>query len=222
MMTQTLAAEWDDYIAVLREDAHQLLAWSYADTRTALSKSRDEYDMTGLLANAMHERINDPETPDRFTFYSVHNERPIGPTGEQGKDRPKLDIQIERCGIRPKKFYTVEAKRLRDDEKASRAASIAHYFGEDGVGRFVSGRYEADNIEAAMLGCIQAHNAHFWFQQIEKTFADDIISGRNKFNVIERFRPYSVIDEIADEASTIHRRLNGSSIRLLHILLDCT
>jgi len=222
MTDRTLAGEWDDYLAVLREDAHQLLAWSFAATRAALPKASDEYDITGLLANAMEQRINDPQTPERFMFYSVHNERPISPGGEQGKKRPKLDIQIERCGVRPKRFYTMEAKRLRDDERASVAASIAHYFGDEGVGRFVAGRYDAENVEAAMLGCIHAHDAEFWFGLFATALAEDVSSGRNEFNVVEQFQRCSVIAELRDEASTVHRRPSGSTIRLLHILLDCT
>jgi hypothetical protein len=222
MTTASLSGEWDDYLAVLREDAHQLLAWSYSDTRAALVSARDEYDMTGLLASAMHERINNPHTPERFTFYSVHNERPITPAGERGKDRPKLDVQIERCGVRPKRFYTVEAKRLRDDGKASAATTLSHYFGKDGVGRFVSGHYEADGVEAAMLGCIQAHNAAFWFERFEAIFASDTASGRGKFRLCEPFQRCSVIAELTDEASTTHYRADGSTIRLMHIALDCS
>lgn len=222
MTTVTLSGEWDDYLAVLREDAHRLLAWSYADTRAALVSARDEYDMTGLLAAAMHERIISPHTPERFAFYSVHNERPISPAGELGKARPKLDIQIERCGVRPKRFYTIEAKRLRDDEKASVAATLGHYFGADGVGRFVSGRYDADGIEAAMLGCIQAHNAAFWFEQFEANFGSDTNSGRDAFKLAEPFQRCSVISDLPDEASTLHRRADGSRIRLMHVALDCT
>jgi hypothetical protein len=222
MIAQTLAGEWDDYLAVLREDAHQLLAWSYAATRAELPKARDEYDITGLLADAMDQRINDPQTPERFMFYSVHNERPISPAGEHGKKRPKLDIQIERCGVRPKRFYTLEAKRLRDDERSGVSASISHYFGGEGVGRFVAGRYDGESAEAAMLGCIQAHDAGFWFGVFNTTLAEDVRSGRNEFNIIEQLQRCSVIAELTDEASTVHRRPSGSTIRLLHILLDCT
>jgi hypothetical protein len=116
----------------------------------------------------------------------------------------------------------VEAKRLRDDEKASVATTLSHYFGADGVGRFVSGRYEAEGIEAAMLGCIQAHNAGFWFERFEAMFASDIDSGRNEFKLAKRFQRCSVIAELTDEASTTHHRADGSTIRLMHIALDCS
>jgi hypothetical protein len=203
MIRGSLSRVWDDYLAVLREDAHQLIAWSYSDTRDKLAAARDEYDITGLIASAMHDRINSPQTPERFTFYSVHNERPISPGGELGKARPKLDIQIERCGIRPKRFYTIEAKRLRDDVRASVTATLNHYFGAEGVGRFVSGRYEGDGSEAAMLGCIQAHDAAFWFQHFKASLEAD------------------VIPDLPDEATTVHQRMDGTRIRLMHLVLNC-
>lgn len=221
MNQAALAKEWDDYLAVLRENAHLLLAWGYADTRGNLPKASDEYDITGLLAVAMDRRINDPTTPERFSLYSVHNERPISPNDERGKKRPKLDIQIERCGIRPRRYYTFEAKRLRDDNKASAADSLRHYLGVEGVGRFVADHYEPENVEAAMLGCIQARNAQYWLELLSQTIAEDAASGRNNLKVVEQFRRLRIIAEIPDEASTVHQRTSGSRIRLLHILLDC-
>ena len=221
MSQAALAKEWDDYLVVLREDAHLLLAWGYSDTRSDISTASDEYDITGLLATAMDRRINDPITPERFTLYSIHNERPISPNDERGKKRPKLDIQIECCGVRPKRYYTFEAKRLRDDDRASAADSRRHYLGEEGVGRFVADYYEAENVEAAMLGCIQARNAEYWLDVFSQAFAKDVASGGNSLKVVDQFRICSIIAEIPDEASTVHRRTSGSTIRLLHILLNC-
>jgi hypothetical protein len=217
----TLTGEWDVYLAALREDAHLLLAWGYADARSKLPAARDEYDLTDFLANAMEQRINNPLTPDRFLLYSVHNERPISPRAELGKDRPKLDIQIERCGVRPKRFYTFEMKRLRDDAKASPTDSLAHYLGNEGVGRFVAGKYEAESFEASMIGCIQARTPEFWLELIGQAFKDDVASAQGRYNIVEGFQRCSIISELCDEASTIHRRASGSRIRLLHIFLCC-
>ena len=216
-----LARGWDDYLSVLREDAHLLLAWGYADVRSEIPSARDEYDITGLLADAMEARINDPKTPERFSLYSVHNERPISVGGERGKGRPKLDIEIERCGIRPRQSYTFEAKRLRDDAKASPSDSVAHYLGDDGVCRFVTGRYAPEALESVMLGLIQAHTAEFWFARMQQAFEDDSASGDSRFSMVEGFEQCSVIPELPDEASTVHRRVNGSIFRLLHLLIGC-
>jgi hypothetical protein len=222
MSKGALAREWDDYLPRLREDAHLLLAWGYAATRGKLPGARDEYEITGLLAEAMERRINDPATPERFMFYSVHNERPVSPMGELGKRRPKLDIQIECCGIRPKRYYTFEAKRLRDDDRAGASDSLHQYLGDEGIGRFVAGRYEAETAEAAMLACIQAHDAEFWMGLLTRAFIEDVGSGRNRLNIVEQVQSCRIIAELPDEASTRHRRNSGSVIRLLHIFLSCT
>ena len=221
MNNGTLTGEWDDYLTVIREDAHLLLAWGYTDSRSKFPTARDEYDLTGFLADAMDARIDNPETPERFSLYSVHNERPISSKSECGKDRPKLDIQIERCGIRPKPSYTFEAKRLRDDTKASPSDSLSQYLGDDGVGRFVAGKYEGESVEAAMLGLIQAHPPEFWLERIGRAFEDDVASGRGRFKIVEGFQRCLVIAELPDEASTVHLRIGGSRIRLLHLFLCC-
>lgn len=221
MSQRTLAGEWNGYLAVLREDAHLLLAWGYEDARSKFPDARDEYDLTGLLAEAMNARITHPGTSDRFLMYSVHNERPISPRSQRGKDRPKLDIQIERCGIRPRPVYTFEAKRLRDDEKASCSDSLADYLGQQGVQRFVAGKYAAESAEAAMLGLIQAHTPEFWLQRVEQAFQDDILSGGHRFRILEKFQRCSVVPQILNEGTSKHRRVTGSAIVLMHIVLIC-
>jgi hypothetical protein len=222
MSPEGLSVEWDDYLVVLREDAHQLLAWGYVDTRRALSMARDEYDMTGLIADAIDRRINDPQTPERFTVYSVHNERPTSPDAELGKDRPRLDIQIERCAARPKRCFTFEAKRLRDDALSSMADTLLHYLGEKGVGRFVAARYAPESVEAAMVGCIQTYDARFWFDRIGEAFIHDRASGQDVFCLIDQLRWNRVISDLPDEAVSSHKRAGRGPIHLFHIFIDCS
>lgn len=221
MNPETLSAEWDDYLVVLREDAHQLLAWGYVDVRLRLSVARDEYDMTGLMADAIARRIDDPQTPERFTVYSVHNERPISPDQELGKHRPRLDMQIERCAMRPKRYFTFEAKRLRDDAISSVADSLRDYLGDNGVGRFVTARYATESTEAAMLGCMQAHDARFWFEQVREVLLQDEAPGRDVFCLTQQFHWERVIPDIPDEAVSSHRRPASDPIQLFHIFIDC-
>lgn len=216
-----LAAEWDVYLVVLREDAHQLLAWSYADTRSKLAKAKDEYEMTGLLSDAMDARINAPQTPERFTYYSVHNEKLISPSGELGKKRPRLDIQIQRNGIRPKPCFTFEAKRLRDDTSSTVKDTMRQYLGDDGVRRFVIGRYAQESLEAAMLGCIQAHDAEFWFDQISNAFDSDTSKSGTIFAVVSPLQYANVIVDFPDERVSVHARTSGTSIQIFHLFIDC-
>ena len=220
MRSERLSTEWDDYLVVLQEDAHQLLAWGYVDARRQLPLARDEYDMTGLIADAIERRINDPRTPERYTVYSVHNERPVSPGSELGKYRPKLDIQIEWCARRPKRYFAFEAKRLRDDALARAADTLLKYLGDEGVGRFLAARYAADSSEAAMLGLVQAHDAQFWFERIGEAFVQDKASGKNEFCLMEQLRWERVVTDLPDEAGSTHKRAGHDPIHLFHIFLD--
>lgn len=221
MSNTSLAAEWDDYLVVLREDAHQLLAWSYADTRSRLAMAKDEYEITGLLADGMDARINAPQTPERFTLYSIHNEKLISPSGELGKQRPRLDIQIQRNGIRPKPNFTFEAKRLRDDKSSSASDTMRQYLGDDGIRRFVGGRYASESLEAVMLGCIQAHDAEFWFDQVSSAFDSDTSNGSPMFELVGSLQVANVIGDFPDERVSVHARTSSVSIRLFHLFIDC-
>jgi hypothetical protein len=75
---------------------------------------------------------------------------------------------------------------------------------------------------ADMLGCIQAHDAQYWLKLLVNAFDGDVASGRNRLKVIGQLQEFRVIAELPDEASSAHRRDNGSLIRLLHIFLCCT
>lgn len=221
MSNTGLAPEWDDYLVVLREDAHQLLAWGYADVRRQLARANDEYEMTGLLRDGMDARINSPLTPDKFMLYAIHNEKPTSPSGELGKKRPKLDIQIERCGVRPKRYFTFEAKRLRDDAASRVSDTMREYLGGDGIGRFVSGRYAPESLEAAMLGCIQAHDAEFWFNRVSFAFESDSLNGGAMYASIEPLRHANIIQDFPDERISVHSRVGGVSIQIFHLFIDC-
>jgi hypothetical protein len=221
MGTANLAAEWDDYLVELREDAHQLLAWGYADTRLRLTKAKDEYEMTGLLADGMNARIDSPQTPERFLLYAIHNEKPTSPAGELGKKRPRLDIQIERCGVRPKPHFTFEAKRLRDDANSSVSDTMRHYLGVEGVSRFVSGRYAYESSEAAMLGCIQAHDAEFWFNKVGSAFDADTTKGGHLYASIGKLRLANVIKDFPDERISLHSITAAVSMQIFHLFIDC-
>jgi hypothetical protein len=221
MSEQQLSPEWDEYLAVLREDAHQLLAWSYVDNRSRLAQADDEYEMTGLLADGMTDRIDSHMTDERFMIYSVHNEQPISPDGQLGKKRPRIDIRIERCGIRPKRYFTFEAKRLRDDRTSSVRDTMREYLGHEGIGRFIGGLYAAESYEAAMLGCMQARDAEFWFGQLVDVLSADAVNSTGRFQLVGKIEMANVIPEFPDERVSSHLRASGIPIQIFHVFIDC-
>jgi hypothetical protein len=104
---------WDVYLDTIREHSHQLLAWGYADVRQQLHSNPDEPSITGLLCDAMQQRIYHPDTPDRYLNYAIGDQMPISPNGELGNDRLRFDVAVRRTGIRQEIVYPFEAKRFR-------------------------------------------------------------------------------------------------------------
>ncbi|MGZ5442306.1 MAG: hypothetical protein ACXW5U_07995 [Thermoanaerobaculia bacterium] len=222
MSIGTLTDDWDDYDAVIREDAHQLLAWSYSDVRTKLATAADEYEITGLLADGIDARLLAEQTPERYLLYAVHNERPRSSGGQLGKARPKLDIQIERCGARSRPQFTFEAKRMRDDAKTNASATMRQYLGSEGIGRFSSGRYVPGAREVAMLGCMQAHDPDFWFQRLSDAFAADGRGGRLALAVLRELTSAMIVPDLPNEWSSVHETSKGGVIRVFHVFIDCS
>jgi len=221
--TGSVSIEWANvYLEEIRLDAHQLLAWSFADTKQEIARARDECDITGLLAEAMKRRLAHDATPDRYNHYSIHNEQPVSPRGELGKDRPRLDIQVQRNGVKaPRPQLTVEAKRLRDDRSARATRSLVGYLGSEGVGRFLKGRYDAGSPEVLMLGLVQARDAQFWFARVDASFRDDSNFGGVEYAVLEHLEAVRVHPDFCDEQASLHRTEAGVRLRIFHLFVDC-
>lgn len=209
--------DWDIYQRAFREDAHQLLAWGYADSRNRIGPDNEEEVITAYIAEAIDRRIDDPRTPESFTRYSIHNVHFVSPGGQTGKRQLKLDLMIEQCGIRPKRHFVFEAKRLKTGSHP-----IGEYTGKDGLGRFVSGRYAAEDPEAAMVGYMQNRDASHWFSELGRVFSNDEASGKKALRVTEQLREITVIHELKDEWASAHLRSNRTQILVFHVLLDCS
>jgi hypothetical protein len=217
MSTRALANDWDTYQRAFRIDAHQLLAWGYADSHNSITAEAEEEVITAYIAKAIECRIDDPRTPESFTRYSIHNVHFVSPGGQTGKRQLKLDLMLEQCGIRPKRHFVFEAKRLK-----TRSHPIGDYVGKDGLGRFVFGQYAASDPEAAMLGYIQNRDATYWFSELERIFSDDESSGHRSLRIAKGLRKVSVVSDMLNEWSSIHDRTRRKEILMFHVFLDCS
>ncbi len=77
-----------------RRDAHQLLAWGYQDALLEIHCNLTEEEITGLIVEAIEERLNNPSTPEKFDRYSIDEEKPIAVEGRKGKKRRRLDLVV--------------------------------------------------------------------------------------------------------------------------------
>jgi hypothetical protein len=203
----------DAYDYSFRRDAHQLLAWGYQDALQQINGNLEEEEITGLIVEAMREKLKDTTIPERFyDRYSVGEEKPLAVDGRTGKRRFKLDIVIESNvprKLRPE--YIFEAKRLRKN-----GYPIGKYLGKDGLQCFVKGVYASQYSEAAMVAYIQSDTASYWEKELKRSVKDDLSCTKQPSVQV------SVVESIPDVWASEHERKQLSSIIIYHIFLDCS
>ena len=208
---------WSSYDQSFREDAHQLLAWGYQDARRQISPDREETEITGFIAEAIQARLSSPGIEERFDRYALMEDNPVPGEQRTGKRRMRIDIILQssfrpRHKTRPK--YIFEAKRLRKPSHP-----VSQYIGQEGLGRFIQGRYAPDCPEVAMLGYVQTDTVDFWVAELNKRFEND---SADQFLLIEKLSPVSIHPDLVDEWSSRHRRSNGTPLIVFHLFLDCS
>jgi hypothetical protein len=209
---------WKLYIEAFRLHAHQLLMWAHSDARPRLHPDLDEPTITGLLGDAMKDRLNyHPDTPTEYDHYTIADQDPISPSGQLGNDRLRLDLCVIRSGIRPRLSYIFEAKRLRTG-----GFPIGKYVGDNGIGDFIECRYGAGSPEAAMIGLFQNKDATYWQGELARLFDEDCTTSSPRLQIVDNLTPVRILDSLLHEFQSSHRRRDASQIRLFHIFLDCT
>jgi hypothetical protein len=207
---------WDVYREAIREHSYQLLAWGYADVRGQIHSESEEPDITGLLCQAMQQRIYRPDTPERFLNYAIGDQAPISPNAELGNDRLRLDVSVRRTGIRIEIVYVFEAKRLRTG-----SFPIGKYLGDGGMGDFIQCRYAVGCPEGTMIGLWQDKDQAYWQRQLQTAFDRDSKAPTPTLAVESCLVSAQVSTCIPDVWRSVHRRSDGSVIDLNHIFLDC-
>jgi hypothetical protein len=206
----------DAYFYGFRRDAHQLLAWGHQEALPQIHCNLTEEEITGLIIEAMREKLKDPTIPERFyDRYSVGEEKPLAVEGRTGKRRRKLDIVVESNlprEIRPE--YIFEAKRLRKN-----GYPIGKYVGKDGLQCFVKGVYASQYPEAAMVGYVQSDAASYWESELKRSFDEDI---HKDLCIIQLLQKVKVLSSIPDVWVSEHERVTGSSIAIYHIFFNCS
>ena len=197
-----------------RRDAHQLLAWGYQDALTEIYCNLQEEEITGLIAESMEKRLDNPSTPEKFDRYSIDEEKPIAVEGRKGKKRRRLDLVVVSGHSRPRPKYIFEAKRLRKN-----GYPIGKYVGEDGLQCFVKEVYASQYPEAAMIGYVQSDVASYWESELKRSFDGDL---KDDLRITQLLQKAPVLSSIPDVWVSSHERITGNSIAVYHIFLNCS
>ena len=213
----------DAYFYGFRRDAHQILAWGHQEALQQIHCDLEEEQITGLIVEAMREKLKDTAIPERFCDrYSVGEEKPLAVEGRTGKHRRKLDIVVESNlprEVRPE--YIFESKRLRKKSRQLQKGGfpIGEYVGEDGLQCFVKGIYASQYPEAAMVGYVQSDTASYWESELKRRFDEDT---NNDLRITQRLQKVQVLFSMPDVWISEHERITGSVIAVYHILLNCS
>jgi hypothetical protein len=197
-----------------RINAHQLLAWGYEDALPQIHDNLKEEEITGIIVEAIRERLDNPRTPKKFRRYDIHEEKPVAVEGRTGKKRRRLDLVIVSGHNCPRPEYIFEAKRLRKN-----GFPIGEYVGEDGLQCFVKGVYASQYIEAAMVGYDQSGDAIYWEKELRRRFDNDL---NNDLCIKQLLQKAQVLSSLNDVWISEHEREENDSIVIYHIFLDCS
>ena len=168
------------YATQMRTHVHELIAMGYnlMDNTPSFANS-EEPAITGELIRSMKELLESENAPKWAIYYSISDDPPMNVNGKYGKDRPRVDLEFERTGIRGSRpRFRFEAKRLG----TTSGHTVAAYLGENGLGCFISGKYPINNAEGGMLGYIQNGSEESWSDRIERALNN---KDKNKYDAID-------------------------------------
>lgn len=146
---------------------HILLLRGYELIRDEDLSHEEETSITGELVRGVREVLEREDAEGWMQLFDLHDDPPQNLPGKLGRSRPRVDIEFVRLsgrGRRPR--FHIEAKRMY------RSDSVRKYFGDDGLGCFIVGRYAAHEPAGGMLGYVQTDTALKWSDRIRAGFAE--------------------------------------------------
>jgi hypothetical protein len=144
-----------------------LLLRGYDVIKGADMSRAEETSITGELVRGVRVVLESQDAEEWMQFFDLYDDPPQNTPGRLGRSRPRVDIEFVRLsgrGRRPR--FHIEAKRLY------RSDSVKEYFGEEGLGCFIVGRYAGHETAGGMLGYVQTDTVLKWSARIETGFAE--------------------------------------------------
>ncbi len=203
----------DEYWSAYRGHIHTLLAWGYNDSKNRVQIRHNETDITGFIAEAIQNRLDDPDSPLWCDQIGLKDDPPVPGGGRTGRKRWRPDLIFESVEKRPRPRYHFEAKRLRKQQ------SIHEYLGEDGLLCFINGRYADGSSEAGMLGYVQSNDVDAWVKKLQLAIDQDY-QDKNMLLLLPPQRTITIVDTFPHEWLSIHGRYTLKNIFIHHLLFD--
>jgi hypothetical protein len=166
------AAESSDrgeYAGQFRLHCHQLIVFGYRRIRAEDHRESHEDVITQRLKEGICAAQDERVLPGWADRYYVTDQVPVSVPGRLGKDRPKIDLEMQSAEARPCAIYHFEAKRLRRDD----THSVSEYLGKDGLRMFLTEQYGRCGDEGGMLGYVQSDSPADWAGKVGRRLHPD-------------------------------------------------
>lgn len=174
----------------------------------------EEPSITGIIVGRMQAFLEDPAAPRWAARLAVRDDPPVNVGKLLGKNRPRIDIEVESVAPGPRPKFHFEAKRL------NRSQSAAAYVGKDGLGSFVEERYAKGHPAAGMLGYVQTDTVEKWATRVEARL--DAARGSCGLPATGAvWKPFKAADHSLPSFSSVHKRKTGP-ITVFHTFVTCS
>jgi len=204
-----------EHTARFRWHCHQLIATGYNRIRNERHSKSEEDHITQRLKEEIKAAQRKRFLPKWADRYFVTDQAPVSGSNRLGKDRPKIDLEIESTESRHRPVFHFEAKRLRTDD----SHSVSEYVGASGLGSFLAELYARRGNQGGMLGYVQSESPDYWARAIQHKFRRDpkkkrLLTDDGAWTAIH------LIPALDHTFSTRHSRPTLGNITIYHTLLD--
>ena len=199
----------DEYYKVTFYKIIKLLIYSYKRIiKERKFKITDNEDFLRNILVKYYLRIYNQKF--QLEYYYFHTESAM--INSDYRSSGFIDISVGTIGpsINPDDYYIFECKRLNGSNRKARA------YVDEGINRFISGKYFSDSPFAGLIGFIQCGNLKKNLEKIENIMKEeDLLKARDLLENIEIEKSFKNIYYSSHDGSNIL-----SEIEIYHIMFD--
>ncbi len=208
-------ANADAYRRTFVRQVHSLVALGYARLDRPSFQRAQEPAITGELVRLIRSVIDDRNSPTNSWAhrYAVHDDPPQNVRDLKGKERPRVDIEMEltQRGRHPR--FQFEAKKF----PVNRKDAVGEYVGDSGLGCFISGMYAETHNDAGMLAYVQNDKITDWIEKVRER----LVKQRESCELIGDWEKAEFIKDIEHCFCSVHRRPRvGRPMTIYHTFLS--
>jgi hypothetical protein len=207
------AANAPEFRQAFVRKCHRLVGLAYFKLDRPSLRMAEETEITGELARAMEELLDNIPPPRGMRNLVVFDDPPQNTGRRRGRRRLRVDIEVRAIEVGPKPRFRFEAKRLTSNR------SVRAYVGRDGLQMYISGEYAGEQDDAGMLGYVLTGEPKAWAAQLDAQLKSK--PEEHAVCVGGEWTSCSLATEVPLTFRSAHNRVSiGRPLVVFHTLLD--